>query len=84
MNITSTSPAGSTGVGSAADQATDAALAKATAKLTADRKAGAASTVLQADQKVVTNDTKAAAKADAASQAAPAAGTPASGINVTA
>ena len=67
MTISSVSPA-TTSVASAADRATDAALAKATAKLTADKKAQASADVIRADQLTVTKDTKAAQKADAAAK----------------
>ena len=76
----------------AADRTTDAALAKATAKLATDRKAGLADTVLRADQKAVATAIKDAEKADAALQpaasnvrqaATPMTSKPKSGLNVT-
>jgi len=59
----------STAVSSAADRASDAALAKAIVKLAADKKAGAAGDVLRTDQRTVTQDQKAADKADVAAKA---------------
>ena len=64
MNVTSVSSSASAPVESAADKATDAALAKATAKLAADRKSGASASVLRDDQRLLSQTTKAAQKAD--------------------
>ena len=74
----SSSPPASVSVDSAADRATDAALAKATAKLAADRKAKSPDALLRTDQKAVAVATKAAQKADSAAK------TNSSKVNVTA
>ena len=68
MSISPTSIA-SASVTTAADRASDAALAKAVVKLAADKKAGAATDVLRTDQRTVTQDQKAANKADVAAKA---------------
>lgn len=66
MTISSTLPTSASSQASATDRAAEAVLAKATAKLAADRKGGATADVLNSDQQAVTKATKADQKSEAA------------------